>query len=549
MSSWQQEYPRPQLRRSSFLSLNGAWELNGQHIVLPFPPQSSASGFAGEIGDHLHYERRFMLPAGFYTPADRVLLHFGAVDQTCEVFVNGISVAAHEGGYLPFSVDITRCLRAGENVLIVEAVDTLSHFYPYGKQRKNRGGMWYTPVSGIWQSVWMEAVPEKYIEQIHITPDMQGIDLQVTTKESAFTVEIPLTDGVYRQTFDASRPARINFEQPWLWSPEDPHLYQMTITAGRDKVETYFALRTISFREINGIKRLCLNDQPVFLNGLLDQGYFEDGIYLPASPDSYAQDVKNMQELGFNLLRKHIKIEPERFYYECDRRGMLVMQDMVNAGSYNFLRDTALPTIGLQRLPDRWPWGKKRKAFFEQHCLDTLRHLHNHPCVIAYTIFNEGWGQFDADRMYEVLKAADPTRFYDATSGWFTQKKSDVDSLHIYFRNETLRPGKRPMLLSECGGYTRAIEGHMFNPDRKYGYGKTDSEEALTAMIGEMYEKMVLPAIPLGLTGVIYTQVSDVEDEINGLYTYDRSVCKVNKDGMRALAQQVKDALTAAVKA
>ena len=549
MSSWQQEYPRPQLRRNSFLSLNGEWELNGQRIMLPFPPESSASDFSGEIGDQLHYERRFMLPSGFYAPGQRVLLHFGAVDQTCEVFVNGLSVVKHEGGYLPFSADVTRCLRAGENVLIVEAVDTLSHFYPYGKQRKNRGGMWYTPVSGIWQSVWLEAVPDKYIKNIHITPDMQGIELKVSTEEKQFSVEIPLTDGVYRQTFDASRPARIDFDDPWLWSPDDPHLYRMMITAGHDRVETYFALRTVSFREIGGVQRLCLNDQPIFLNGLLDQGYFEDGIYLPSSPDSYAQDVKNMQELGFNLLRKHIKIEPERFYYECDKRGMLVMQDMVNAGGYNFLRDTALPTAGIQRLPDRWPWGKKRKAFFEQHCLDTLDHLHNHPCIIAYTIFNEGWGQFDADRMYDVLKAKDPTRFFDATSGWFTQKKSDVDSLHIYFRNETLRPGKRPMLLSECGGYTRAIEGHMFNPGRKYGYGKTDSEEALTQMIGEMYEKMVLPAIPKGLIGVIYTQVSDVEDEINGLYTYDRTVCKVNKEGLRALAKRAHDALTAAVTA
>jgi len=329
-------------------------------------------------------------------------------------------------------------------------------------------------------------------------------------------------------------------------TPDSPTLYDLTITAGVDTVHSYFALRTISIENVKGTQRLLLNGKPVFLNGLLDQGYFQEGIYVPASPDAYARDVKNMQELGFNLLRKHIKIEPERFYYECDKRGMLVMQDMVNSGSYSFIRDTALPTAGMKWLPDRWPWGKKRKAFFEQHCLETQAHLYNHPCVIAYTIFNEGWGQFDADRMYETLKKNDPTRFYDATSGWFAQKKSDVDSLHIYFRNAELHPGKRPMLLSECGGYTRAIEGHMFNPSRKYGYGKTDSEEALTDKIAEMYEKMVLPAIPQGLCGVIYTQVSDVEDEINGLYTYDREICKVNKEKMRALAQRAFSALKAA---
>ena len=543
MAFWQQEYPRPQLRRDSFFNLNGEWELNGQRIVVPYPPEAPLSEYHGEVGDKLHYERRFTLPQGFYKEGQRVLLHFGAVDQTCEVFVNGVSVAKHEGGYLPFSADVTRCLRAGENELIVEAVDTLSHFYPYGKQRKDRGGMWYTPVSGIWQTVWMEAVPEKYIESIEMTPDMTGLNLTVNTQESEFTVEITLTTGVYKKTFDAKKTARIDLENPWLWSPEEPHLYQISISAGADRVDSYFALRTVEIKDVNGTRRVCLNGKPIFMNGLLDQGYFQQGIYLPEAPKDYAQDVVNMQELGFNLLRKHIKVEPERFYYECDKRGMLVMQDMVNAGSYNFIRDTALPTAGLKWIPDRWPWGKKRKAFFEQHCLDIQRHLHNHPCVIAYTIFNEGWGQFDADRMYDVLKKNDPTRFYDATSGWFAQKRSDVDSLHIYFRNEVLKPKTRPMLLSECGGYTRAMEGHMFNPGRKYGYGKTDSEDALTDKIAEMYDIMVLPAIEKGLCGVIYTQVSDVEDEINGLYTYDREVCKVNKERMRALGDKVKQAI------
>ena len=249
-----------------------------------------------------------------------------------------------------------------------------------------------------------------------------------------------------------------------------------------------------------------------------------------------------MKNLGFNLLRKHIKIEPEIFYHACDRLGMLVMQDMVNSGGYNFILDTALPTIGIQRRP-HLPADPKRKAFFEKHSLETLRHLHNHPCIIAYTIFNEGWGQFEADRLYNVLKSADPTRFYDTASGWFIPQQTDVDSVHIYFRNKRLKPKNRPMLLSECGGYTRAIEGHLFNPDKQYGYGKAETAQALTEKFSQMYEEMVLPAIPQGLCGVVYTQLSDVEDEINGLYTYDRQVLKVETDQMKQCLQRAEKEL------
>ena len=539
MQSWNEYYPRPQLRRDSFISLNGEWLLNGSRITVPFPPESRAAEYQGELTELMTYERAFELPKGFYQGRQRVMLHFGAVDQKCHVYVNNQLAAQHEGGYLPFSADITDLLCLGDNELRVEAEDTLSHDYPYGKQRKDRGGMWYTPVSGIWQSVWLEAVPEKYIEKIRITPDLKGICLHVTTAEEKCTVEI---DGV-QTVIHANEDAYIAVENPHLWSPEDPHLYDLRITAGEDTVNSYFALRTVTIEDRAGVQRVCLNGQPIFMNGLLDQGYFVEGIYLPKLPEGYAQDIANMQELGFNLLRKHIKVEPEIFYYECDRRGMLVMQDMVNSGDYSFIRDTALPTAGLKWWPDLRPGDKARKQFFEKHCRDTLSHLHNHPCVIAYTIFNEGWGQYDSDRIYKMLKKLDPTRFYDSTSGWFHKKHSDVDSLHIYFRNARLKPKKRPMLLSECGGYTRAIEGHMFCGEGKYGYGKTDSEQALTDKIKEMYDIMVLPAIEKGLCGVIYTQVSDVEDEINGLYTFDRAVCKVNKAQMRALTDRICEKL------
>ncbi|MBE5766684.1 MAG: glycoside hydrolase family 2 [Clostridiales bacterium] len=531
------EYPRPQFRRQSFFSLDGIWQLNGKSIRVPFPPESKLSDFSDTIEEALRYTRTFVLPEGFHTENERVRLYFGAVDQIAEVHVNGHFVTRHEGGYLPFFGDITDFLIPGENELLVIAEDTLSQNYPYGKQCKKRGGMWYTPVSGIWQSVWLEAVPECPIERIRISCDLSGIDICVESELPECTAEIP---GIVKTVLPTNTSVRIDVPNPHLWSPEDPYLYPIYLRTQSDTVESYFALRTIRADKQTG--RILLNEKPVFLNGVLDQGYFADGLYLPGDMSEYERDILRMREMGINFLRKHIKIEPEAFYYACDRLGMLVMQDMVNSGIYNFLRDTALPTIGFTRKSDKCKDGKSnpRKAFFTRHCIDTQNHLFNHPCIIAYTIFNEGWGQFNADEHYALLKANDPTRFYDSTSGWFWQKKSDVDSVHIYFRNKTLKPGKRPLFLSECGGYARPIPGHMFNPNGKYGYGTADSENALTSKIETMWRDMIFPAIPKGLCGVVYTQLSDIEDEINGLYTYDRAVCKVDVHRMKALADKAQ---------
>ncbi len=542
MNSWQNEYPRPQLKRASFLSLNGVWRVNGQNIRIPFPPQSRLSGWKGEVPTTLEYSRSFLLPEGFRKASDRIRLHFGAVDQAAEIYVNGSSIARHEGGYLPFSADITDSLRPGENHLSVRAVDTLSHSYPYGKQTKKRGGMWYTPVSGIWQSVWLEAVPEKPIERLEIIPDLQGITLTVVCRQPECRIEIP---GILQKTVQTNHPVRLTIPSPILWTPANPHLYPLTISTADDCVESYFALRTVNISSLAGKPRILLNDQPIFLNGVLDQGYFEDGLFLPASPGGYEADILRMKELGVNLLRKHIKIEPEAFYYACDRLGMLVMQDMVNTGGYSYLFDTVLPTVGFQSRSDRCAHAEKdpAKAFFTRHCLDTVRHLTNHPSIISWCIFNEGWGQFNADEHYELVRCADPTRLIDSTSGWFQQRKSDLDSRHVYFRNKRLVGKELPLFLSECGGFTRPIEGHMFNPDAQYGYGATDSEDALTAKIETMWKEMVLPSIPDGLCGVVYTQLSDVEDEINGLYTYDREICKVSKERMRALGQRAQSML------
>ena len=533
-NSWDRTYPRPQLRRDSFFPLGQGWTLNGRPIRVPWPPQAPLSGWTGEVGDVLRYKTAFTLPEGFAAPGFRVLLHFGAVDQVAEAWVNGKSVVRHEGGYLPFSADITAALLPGENRLEVKAVDTLSRDYPYGKQHKRPHGMWYTPVSGIWQPVWLEAVPERgAVSALRITPDLTGIDVEVEAGGAEFTV-------------------RLELPHPHLWSPEDPYLYELTATTETDRVESYFALRTVTTREISGRPRLCLNGKPVFLHGVLDQGYFEDGLFLPAEPEEYERDILRMKELGFNTLRKHVKIEPEAFYHACDRLGMLVLQDMVNSGGYGYLRDTVIPNFVSRRRSDLGGGGsEKRKAFFERHCLDTVAHLQNHPCIVGWTIFNEGWGQYDSDRICRLLKGADPARFFVSASGWFAQEEGDVESEHIYFSSRVLegtRPGKF-LLLSECGGFPLRVEGHTARNRKSYGYGgQAHTPGELTGRIQGLYDDMVLPSVPKGLCGCIYTQLSDVEGENNGLYTYDRQVRKVSAGAMLDVARRLEAALAEAVK-
>ena len=524
------DHPAPRMKRENWHSLDGVWTLDGKPIRIPFPPQSQLSGWQGEVGDELHYSTSFTRPASMKD--GRVILHFGAVDQIAEVSLNGAALGRHEGGYLPFSFDVTDRLTDGDNLLTVTAIDRLDRRYPYGKQTRKPKGMWYTPVSGIWQTVWLEGVPDLYIRSLTVTPDLTGADVTVEGVEG-FSVTV---DG---KRFDFSGTSgRIDVDAPHLWTPDDPHLYPMTVTAGEDRVESYFALRTVTVEDRGGINRVCLNGEPVFLHGVLDQGYFRDGIFTPCEPAEYERDVLRMKELGFNLLRKHIKVEPEYFYHACDKLGMLVMQDMVNSGSYSFLRDTALPTLGIKRMRDDRKAPDGRQAFFLAHMEDTVRHLYSHPSIVAWTVFNEGWGQFRADEAYDRLKSLDPTRLADATSGWFAQSRSDFDSEHIYFRTVELKPGVRPMLLSECGGFTLDQADHT-DDHKTYGYGKCRDEFELTLRVVHMYREMVLPAIPRGLCGCVYTQLSDVEGEINGLYTYDRAVCKVEKQAMTELAEEL----------
>ncbi len=537
-----QEHPKPQLRREAWQSLNGMWKLDGDDIRVPFAPQAKLSGYHQKVKDEFTYEKKFTLSEKL--KGDKILLHFGAVDQIAEVSLNGKTLGSHEGGYLEFAFDITDAVdREGENILKVHVTDKLSLDYPYGKQCKKRGGMWYTPVSGIWKSVWLEAVPERYIERIKMTPDLTGVTIEVFGNIDGFAVEVVLEDGSkMKKNFEGCN-GRVDIENPKLWTPDTPYLYEMTVTSGKDQIETYFGLRTIEIKNIGGVNRVCLNGEPIFMHGVLDQGYFPDGIYTPADEKEYERDVLRMKELGMNFLRKHIKVEPDYFYYACDKLGMLVMQDMVNSGPYHYFKETVIPTFVTKEGKDNTGMSGKRKEFFIKHVDNTIEQLYNFPSIVAYTIFNEGWGQFESDAMYEHVKALDTTRLVDSTSGWFAQGKNDFDSEHIYFKAIPVEPKERPFFLSECGGYSMAVEGHYYSKYNAYGYGGSDDSAKLTDDILNLYEIMVLPAISKGMCGCVYTQISDVEDEINGLYTYDRKVCKVEKERMVEMAARIQNAV------
>ena len=540
-------YPRPQMRRDSYMSLNGAWTFTVRRgrrtayegkITVPFPPESRLSGVEMQIDkrDVMTYKRTFTLPPDFMR--DRVILHVGACDQYARVYINGTAVGEeHIGGYLPIELDITNALCAGENTLRIEARDPLCHDLPYGKQTNRRGGMWYTKVSGIWQSVWLESVPEDYIRRLRITPDLQGVTVEV---EGGCREKL-LRLGDREYPFSGDR-VRVDVENPHLWSPDDPYLYEFTLTAGEDTVASYFGLRTVTMERHGSVPCICLNGKPIFCHGLLDQGYFPDGIFLPASPRGYTEDVLLAKACGFNMLRKHIKLEPEQFYYDCDRLGVLVFQDMVNSGRYSFLLDTSLPTVGLKRSLPRHASRRRREAF-ESACRDTLAHLYNHPSVVYYTIFNEGWGQYPARGVYETCRALDPTRVYDTASGWFRVKHTDVESEHVYFKPVRLRISeKKPTVLSEFGGYAHRVEGHVFNLKKTYGYKKFADQKAFEDALVDLYENEIIPAAREGLCGAVLTQLSDVEDEVNGLITYDRRVVKADSARMQKVASRLQTA-------
>ena len=554
------EYPRPQLKRSSFLNLNGPWsfymgpaeerpEKLPETILVPFSPESELSGIRRKKGrgDILCYRRSFLLPEGFMR--GRVLLHFGAVDLVATVFVNGRECGTHRGGYWPFSFDITEHLRE-KNVIEVTVEDdgAESNLDARGKQSSKPGGIWYTAQSGIWQTVWLESVPEAYITNLRITPlfDEEAARIEVETNAPGKCL-IHLDGMIYAAA--PGTPVHVPVEHMRPWSPEDPYLYRFTVIFGEDRVESYFGMRSCSVeKDDKGVPRLCLNHKPLFHNGLLDQGYWPDGLYTAPAEDAMVCDIQTMKALGFNMLRKHIKIEPLRWYYLCDTMGMLVWQDMVSGGGPYRPTVVNLPVAGI--FPHRVDNGYKafgrrsegsRLRYYEE-LEGTVKLLYNCPSIVMWVPFNEGWGQFDALEAVERIRALDSTRTIDHASGWHDQGGGDVFSRHVYFRKFRFKRDRagRAAVLSEFGGYACGIEGHRWSR-KDFGYRMFDGEEALTEGIVKLYKREIRPAKEQGLSAAVYTQLSDVEQEINGLLTYDRKELKVEPDEIIAMNRRLME--------
>ena len=614
-----QEYPRPLLKRGSYINLNGYWDYaftkdfkkpeqyDGQ-ILVPFSPETVLSGVSRQLqpDEYLWYRRTFTLEKWADKKAGRrLILHFGAVDQACVVYVNGQKAARHTGGYLPFAADITALVRDGENELTV-AVKDLSDtsYHARGKQRLDRGGMFYTAQSGIWQTVWMEMVPENYIADIETEADLdkRAVRIRVSAagnpgsgasadEQAAHTV--PPSDeegevssqtghlitiqirhpGLYtdndspesknqpnNQSDQSNAQPNIHSNvqlntQPmcsasgiagkWIeipipdlrqWTGETPYLYFFTVTMGEDRAESYFAMREFSIeKDEDGVPRICLNGKVQFQNGVLDQGYWPDGLYTAPSDEAMIFDIAEMKKSGFNMVRKHIKLEPQRWYWHCDRLGLVVWQDMVNGGeAYQYWFVTYLATVMSWRgitIKDNHPWllarrDKAGRAEFVREMKETIRRLKGHPSICTWVIFNEGWGQFQTEELTRIARAEDPTRLIDAASGWFDQGGGDLQSVHNYFFKLKVRPEKkRAAVLSEIGGHTYREPGHSAC-EELYGYGACKDKEALGKAYQELMDK-VQALIPQGLCASVYTQWTDIEEEINGVYTWDREVRKI----------------------
>ena len=605
-----EEYPRPQLKRDNYAILNGYWnyaftaaetpqpEKWDGRILVPFSPESALSGVNRQLQpeEALWYERKFMIADAGGEPVSeaekvgiRTILHFGAVDQSCTVYVNGKNAGSHKGGFYDFSYDITELIQVGENVLTVRVRDVSdTSWHSRGKQKLKSGGIFYTAQSGIWQTVWMERVPQKYIRNLWITPryDEKSVEISVEMDGGADmftakqTAERPkMLSSAENLTSSQSGNARLDKkcggqgkaveieEKSWRvkieiragdktvfsgdfadshmsipipdmvsWTPANPFLYDLTVTVGEDRVQSYFAMRTFTKEnDEKGIPRLCLNHKPCFMHGVLDQGYWPDGLMTAPSDEALIYDIETIKKLGFNMLRKHCKLEPMRWYYHCDRLGMIVWQDMLNGG-------TDYHMMGVCYLPTGLPWVRIKdnhyKFFSRQdeegrrewrdECEATIRQLYNCPSIATWVVFNEGWGQFDAEKGVELVRSLDDTRLIDQASGWFDQKGGDMRSVHNYFRKQKVERDKygRAFVVSEYGGYAWCVPGHSFS-EGVFGYRNYTDKESLDAGVRGLIDGEIKSLIEKGLAGAVYTQVSDIEEEVNGLMTYDRKVIKV----------------------
>ena len=549
------EYPRPQMVRDSYLNLNGPWsyaittsaqkptQADGT-ILVPFSPESELSGVGHVLQpeEYLWYIRTVTLPDGFNV--GRVLLHFGAVDQIATVWCNGVELTTHTGGYLPFTVDITEVLAKENTILVCVRDATNKSQLPRGKQTLHPHGIWYTPQSGIWQTVWLESVPQNYIHSLRVTPLFDAHQVEITV-EGAGQCMIDLEGK--RFTFPAGVPAHVPVQSFRPWSPEHPTLYPFSVTLGDDTVYSYFAMRKCSVEtDKDGVRRLFLNGKPYFHNGLLDQGYWPDGLYTAPSDDALVYDIQLAKDMGFNMLRKHIKLEPLRWYYHCDRLGMLVWQDMVSGfESFDPLYTQVLPFIGVQLkdTPSRrfGRAGEAGRRQYERELEGTVELLYNCVSLCLWVPFNEGWGQFDAVRMAEKVRALDPTRLIDHASGWHDQGAGDLRSYHVYYKPVRMKhDGRRALALTEFGGYSLPLAGH-YTTEKSFGYRVYRDAGRWMDAVEKLYENEVIPLIAAqGLSAAVYTQVSDVEDEVNGLLTFDRRVCKPDAARMRRINEKLR---------
>ena len=542
------EYPRPQFKRDSYICLNGLWEYairgiesipdvyDGQ-ILVPYSPEVEKSGVNKVVNpnDYLFYRLKYEIPKDFIK--DKVILHFGAVDQIAEVFINGKFAIKHVGGFLPFSLDIKPFLTDNNVEIVLRVVDTTnSSYHSSGKQSLKPEGIWYKQQSGIYMPVWMESVKEGYIEKLKITPDIDNSTVNIQFTSSIKTAKVLLDNQEI--TVEADEDNIIKINNPILWSPENPHLYEFVISNEVDKVESYFAMRKVSLiKNEKGKLVIALNNKEYFMKGVLDQGYYQDGLLTPNSDEDYINDIMLVKNLGFNVSRKHIKIESLRWYYHCDRLGLLVWQDFVNGCTkYDFWLNQ-VPLFVRYKISDH-----KYKRFFReneegrkeayQEFLDTIELLYNSPCIVLWTIFNEAWGQFDAKEIYEKLKVIDHTRLYDHASGWHDQGSSDVKSMHIY-KWKVKVPSKRKIknrafVCSECGAYI--LDKRLKEAKKKEGfiYLLFNNKEDFQKEYERFIKEEIVPAKKNGMSAFIYTQLSDVEEEMNGFVSYDRKEIKVD---------------------
>lgn len=546
------EYPRPQFKRDSYLNLNGIWkcdfceseELLSEYkyeIVVPFSPETPLSGINRTLGseEYLVYEKEFDLPDGFNK--GRVFINFGAVDQIAKVYINGKIVGSHHGGYTPFSFEITDYI-SEHNILNVTVRDlNEKNSYSRGKQNTNRGGIWYTAQSGIWQTVWLESTPYEYILFVRITPDFDR-ECVVFSAPNGIRVQKQIYDGDFLIADTTDDTVIIENMKPW--SPENPFLYKVVFIYGKDRVNSYFGMRKFSVGvDDNNIPRLMLNNKPYFFNGLLDQGYYPDGYLTPPSNEAMKFDVESVKSLGFNMLRKHIKIEPMLWYHYCDLNGIVVWQDMINGGGKYGMETSVVPFVGVNLDDTDYKMFKRTderaRALYYNELQEMLDALYNCPCIAVWVPFNEGWGQFDSDYAYNYIKSFDKTRLVDSASGWHPQNETDIISKHIYFTPIRVKVGDKPWCLTEFGGLGIKVKGHTFN-ERIFGYKIYKSKQGITSAYKRLFEKTIIPQIKKGLCATVYTQVTDVEDELNGLFTYDRRVQKIDTEVFKVINERMK---------